>query len=126
MRYLGIDYGSKRVGLSLSDEEGRMAFPYGVLPNDDALIASIERIVSKEKVGMVVIGHSLDRKGGENPIQEKAKEFMLDLTLSSGVPIEFHPEQYTTKEAMQIQGKNDMTDASAATIILNSYLSARK
>jgi RNase H-fold protein (predicted Holliday junction resolvase) len=47
---------------------------------------------------------------------------MLDLTLNLGLPIELEPEQYTTQEAIRLQGRNEMTDASAASVILNSYL----
>jgi RNase H-fold protein (predicted Holliday junction resolvase) len=51
---------------------------------------------------------------------------MLDLTLSVGIPVELEPEQYTTQEAIRFQGRTDMTDAAAASIILNSYLSRTK
>ena len=41
MRRIGIDYGTKRVGVSLSDESGKMAFPHGVFSNDDTLLKNI-------------------------------------------------------------------------------------
>lgn len=126
MRLLGIDYGTKRVGLALTDESGVMAFPYGVLPNDDALAKEIEKVAVKEKVEQIVIGHSLNGRGEANAIHKDVEELMLDLTLASGIPIELEPEQYSTQEATQIQGRNDQTDASAATIILNSYLARQK
>ena len=45
MRYLGIDYGSKRIGLSISDEEGRMAFPHSVVENDSHALENISNII---------------------------------------------------------------------------------
>ncbi len=123
MRLLGIDYGTKRVGIALTDEGGRMAFPHSVLPNDAMLLKEIERIVTERKVEKIVIGHSLGRKGEANPVHEAVESLIQDLTLSIGVPIELEPEQYTTQEAVRIQGRNTLVDASAATIILNSYLS---
>lgn len=126
MRYLGIDYGSKRVGLALSDESGKMAFPYSVLVNNSELVQNIVSLIEEKKVEEIVIGHSLNREGDENVIHEAVKELMGDLTLRIGLPIHLEPEQYSTQEAKQIQGKNDLTDASAAAIILNSYLGRNK
>lgn len=122
MRLLGIDFGSKKVGLALSDERGVMAFPHSVVPNDEKLLSIIEALAQKEKVAKIVIGRSLNKEGNPNKIQEAIEACMLDLTLSLGIPIELEPEQYTTQEAMRIQGKNTMTDASAAALILNSYI----
>jgi putative holliday junction resolvase len=122
MRMLGIDYGTKRVGLALTDDKGMMAFPHSVVPNDSMLIKTIEALVKKEKVETIIIGHSLDREGNPNKVHAAVEELMLDLTLAVGVPIELQSEQYSTQEAKRIQGKTDKIDASAATIILNSYL----
>ncbi len=119
---MGIDYGSKRVGIALTDDKGMMAFPHKVLPNDDALLKNIEKIVATEKVGKIVIGHSLNREGEANAIHARVEELMLDLTLAVGLPIELEPEQYTTQEAKRFQGKTEHTDAAAASIILNSYI----
>lgn len=122
MRLLGIDFGSKKVGLALSDERGVMAFPHSVVPNDEKLIPTIEALALKEHVTKIVIGRSLNKEGNPNKIQEAIEACMLDLTLALGVPIELEPEQYTTQEALRIQGKSAMTDASAAALILNSYI----
>ncbi len=126
MRILGIDYGTKRVGLALTDDKGMMAFPHSVLVNDKDLLSTIEKLIHKEKVEKIVIGHSLDRKGGENAVHAEVEALMLDLILAVGVPIELEPEQYTTQEAIRLQGRNDKTDAAAATIILNTYLSRKR
>lgn len=123
MRLLGIDYGTKRVGIALTDEGGCMGFPHAVLPNDAMLLKEIERIVAERNVEKIVIGHSLGRKGEANPVHSAVEELIQDLTLNVGLPIELEPEQYTTQEAVRIQGRNTLVDASAAAIILNSYLS---
>lgn len=123
MRYLGIDFGTKKVGLAISDESGRMAFPLQVVPNDDALVATIERLLQERAVEAVVIGHSVDKKAGPNALQTHIEAFMTDLTLACGIPIHLEPEQYTTQAAIRIQGRNDQTDASAAALILDGFLS---
>lgn len=122
MRYMGIDYGTKRVGVALSDESGSMAFPHSVLPNDATLIPALTKLIEKESVEEVVIGHSVDAKGQENVLQQHIDEFTGTLTLAVGVPIHLEPEQYSTQEALRTQGRTEKTDASAAAIILNSYL----
>lgn len=123
MRHMGIDYGSKRVGIALTDESGTMAFPHTVLENTPDLMKGIEAIIAEEDVKTIVIGHSLDENNEANAIQAKIDALMLDLTLATGIPVHLEPEQYSTQEALRIQGRNAQTDASAATIILNSYLS---
>lgn len=123
---MGIDYGTKRVGIALSDDKAMMAFPHLVIQNDSKLMKEVEKIVQKEKVEMIVIGHSLGRDGAPNALHAKIEDFIQDLTLNVGLPIELEPEQYTTKEAVRFQGKGAMTDASAASIILNSYIMRSK
>lgn len=126
MRLLGIDYGSKKIGLALTDSKGMMAFPHSVIPNDEHVLSHIEALVQKEGVGEIVIGHSLNKEGNPNTVHDAVEGLMLDITLSLGIPVHLEPEQYTTQEAIRIQGRNEKTDASAATIILNSYLSRSK
>ena len=58
MRYLGVDYGSKKVGLALSDEQGTMGFPYAVVANTPRLVDELCARIAKENVGAVVIGES--------------------------------------------------------------------
>jgi putative Holliday junction resolvase len=119
---MGIDYGSKNVGIAFTDEGGQMAFPHGVLKNDANLQKEIKNLIAKKNVSEIVIGHSLGRDGEPNAIHTRVEELITDLTLSIGIPIHLQPEQYTTQEAVRLQGKNDQVDASAAAIILNSYL----
>ena len=119
---MGIDYGTKRVGVALSDDKAMMAFPHVVFSNDDSLMKSLEAVVQKEKVGKIVVGHSLGRDGGPNKVHVQIEEFIQDLTLHIGLPVDLEPEQYTTQEAIRFQGRTEMTDASAASIILNSYI----
>lgn len=126
MRLMGIDYGTKRVGIALSDESGKMAFPHLVLDNDAKLVDKLEEIIDERKVGEIVVGHSLGRDGQANPVHAAVEELIGDLTLRVGLPIHLEPEQYSTQEALREQGRTAQTDASAAAIILNSYLTKNK
>ncbi len=126
MRLLGIDFGKKRVGISLTDEQGMMAFPHGVYNNDFTLLNRITALINEKQVGEIVIGHSLDLEGKPNQIHKAVEELVTDLTLETGLPIHLEPEQYTTQAALRIQGRNDMTDAAAATLILENFITRKK
>lgn len=126
MRYIGIDYGTKRVGVALSDEMGTMAFPHTVLPNTPQLLSQLESLIKDKQVGEIVIGHSLDKNQQPNKVQAAIEDLVTDLTLATGLPIHLQPEQFSTQAALQIQGRTDMTDAAAAALILDSYLTKKK
>lgn len=123
---MGIDYGSKRVGIAISDESGSMAFPHLVLDNNEQLLKKIEDIVNDKGVKEIVIGHSLGRDGSPNLVHQDVEELIGDLTLHVGLPIHLEPEQYSTQEALRGQGRTAQTDASAAAIILNSFITKKK
>lgn len=122
MRKLGIDFGTKKVGLALTDEAGKMAFPHTVIPNDDALLDVIEALITEKQVTEIVIGHSMNLDGSPNAVQSDIEAFIADMTLRVPVPIHLEPEQLTTKQAAVITGKNGQTDAAAAAIILDTYM----
>ena len=122
MKYLGIDFGSKRVGIAVSDEDGKMAFPHSVIQNDKNLLAEIENIIGNEGVNIIVMGESKNFKGEPNKIMKDIKKFKKILEEKTKLHVSFEPEFMTSSQAEQIQGKNKMHDASAAAIILQSYL----
>lgn len=126
MRFLGIDYGTKRVGLALSDEDGQLAFPKSVLSNTKDLALDIKKICVEENISGVVIGESRDLDGTPNPLMKDIEIFMEQLKKEVSVPLYLEPEFFTSHQAQKIQGKNKMLDASAATIILQSYLDRKQ
>ena len=132
MRYLGIDYGSKKVGLALSDEMGTMGFPHTIVSNTPRLVDEICALIAKENIGAVVIGESRTLAGGDNPIAESARTFGAQITKRAGVPVFFESEVFTSAEARRAPAKEPKSramkkhpavDASAAALILTSYLS---
>lgn len=125
MKYLGIDYGKKRVGIAISDEQGRFAFPHSVIANNSELVQNVEEICRKNSVKEIVVGESKDYTGKDNPVMKDIREFVKNLETESGLAVHLEPEFLTTAEAERIQGRNDMTDASAAAIILSSYINKK-
>ena len=123
MRYLGIDYGKKRIGVALSDPEGKLAFPHSVLPSDNHALDSLAKIIESEGVKVVIVGESRDYQGRPNKIQKEIDEFVKKLEAREmDFEVYFEPEFMTSAEAALIQGKHKLLDAGAATIILQSYL----
>jgi len=134
MRYLGIDYGSKRVGLALSDEDGSMAFPYKIIKNNLELVDSIHNICGEEEVSAIVLGESHDLSGKPNKIMGSIEEFKRNLEGELDLPIYFEKEFMTTIEARGRTGKEVnnakkikkgeqvVADASAAALILQRFL----
>ncbi len=123
---MGIDYGTKKVGIAFTDESGLMAFPHGVVPNSAKLLDVIIGLINDKRVGEIVIGHSLNKNGQPNAVHVAVEALMLDITLATGLPVHLEPEQFTTQAAIRLQGKTADTDASAAALILDGYLTKKK
>jgi len=126
MKYLGIDYGSKRIGLAVSDENAEFAFPLAVLQNSESVSEEIARICREKGVGTIVVGDSENFQMQKNEIMKEVTPFVEILREKSGLSVVLHPEFLTSAEAERLQGKNDMLDASAAAIILKSFLESEK
>ncbi|HEX7724455.1 MAG TPA: Holliday junction resolvase RuvX [Candidatus Paceibacterota bacterium] len=121
MRYLGIDYGSKRVGVAISDESARFAFPERVISNDKNLIDAIETLAREHNITHIIIGESRKYDMTANPIQEDIIDFKEHLE-GRGFAVILELEFMTSQQAEREQGKHAKIDASAAALILQSYL----
>ncbi len=122
MKYLGIDYGSKRVGIAVSDGGGEMAFPKAVFPRDAGLVAKVLALAKEESTEGIVVGESRDYKGVENPIMKDILLFVAMLRAATSIPVLLEPEFMTSAAAEHIQGKTALHDSSAAALILQSFL----
>jgi putative Holliday junction resolvase len=121
MRLLGIDYGSKRVGIALSDEAGQFAIPFIVLKNSKKLADEIIEIARENKVEKIIMGESKNYKGEANSIYEASMTLKKELE-EKGSVVEMEPEFMTSAHVEKLQGKTTTMDASAAALILQSYL----
>ena len=133
MKYLGIDYGSKKIGIAVSDDEGNLAFPKCVIENNISALDLILKIITDEHVEAIVLGASLNYKGEENPIMEDIKKFKQLFESRSTCPVHFESETLTTVQAhaqphasdeprSRKKKKHVNVDDSAAALILQSYL----
>lgn len=122
MRYLGVDYGTKRVGIAVSDEGGTLAFPYAILDNNKTLLGKVEDICSRESIETIIVGESVDYKGNPNVVMKEIEQFIAELRTRVTVPIITEREFLTTQQARFFQQEKERVDDSAAAIILQSYL----
>ena len=122
MKYLGIDYGAKRVGLAISDDIHGFAFPLMVIENTEDLVNQVDAVCKENNISEIIVGESKNFNQELNQIMKDIKPFVEKLSVTTGLIIHMHPEFLTSMEAERLQGNNEMHDASAAALILKSYL----
>lgn len=122
---LGIDYGTKKVGVAVSDRSRIIATPVTVLANDDQLMKNLASLAEEYVVDTIVIGESQNYHGQDNPVMAPARKFAEALGQRLGVSVVFEPEVLTTAQALRTDENRGRLDASAAALILQSYLDRR-
>jgi len=132
MRVLGLDLGKKRIGLAISDEDARFAFPAGTLMSagPKADLSAICAWIEERGVEHVVVGLPRHMDGRRGPEAEAAEAFALALSRRAGIPVGTLDERWTSVEAERVlraQGKRGKklkarVDEVAASIILRTYL----
>lgn len=125
MKYLGIDYGTRRVGVAISDEEGKFAFPRHIF---DTRVAAqeIALLVKKEAIDQMIIGQSTATNGRKNEIAGRVSEFAQKLNERAGLPVHFEREDFSSVEAHRYQTNAKHLDDSAAAIILQRFLDKQR
>jgi len=131
MKLMGIDYGLRRVGVAVTDEQGlaiRGLTTIDRRKNPD-LIAAILSLIKQEKPEALVIGLPLDIDMAETVMSKEVRSFAEKLQVSSGLPVNFVDESYSSKKAAELMRfrKKKMrkdkaaVDRLAACLILQSY-----
>ncbi|UDY36179.1 Holliday junction resolvase RuvX [Dermatobacter hominis] len=136
MRALGLDLGSKRIGVALSDSDGTLALPYEVVQRTGDRERDHRRIaelVAETEAEVVVVGvpYSLDGSTGPMATRYRAEARRLRATL--GVPVETYDERLTTVTAERALRETDLSgrarrkvvDQVAAAVMLQSWLDHR-
>jgi len=139
MRVVGVDLGERRVGVAVSDSEGRLASPYEVVERSGDPIrdhAQIARIVGETGAATVVVGLPLSLDGTEGPAARAARREAESLARAVGVPVETHDERLTSVSAGRAlagsglrrgarrAARRGSIDKVAAAVMLQSWLDA--
>lgn len=135
MRIIGLDYGTKTVGVAMSDEGGIIASPVETIERKQAnklrqTYARIEQIIVENNVGLIVLGNPKNMNDTEGERVEDTMKFKEDLERRTGLQVELMDERLTTAEANRIleatgvahSARKEHIDKMAAAIILQSYL----
>ncbi|MFT5281009.1 MAG: putative Holliday junction resolvase [Flavobacteriaceae bacterium] len=136
MKYIGIDYGAKRIGIAVSDDDGIMAFPRKVIENDHQAILNINNFCKEEEVEHIVLGKSIDEQGNNNIIMGEIEIFKKKIEEQTHLPVSFVDESMSTLHALGSivhkptarfpKKKKEKNDAEAATLILQRFLELQK
>ena len=130
MRYLAIDYGTKRTGLAVCDAGETIASPYDVLQGQKDLVQRIGRIVASENIGAIVVGLPLNMDDSEGPQAKRVRAFARQLESQIQVPVHLQDERLSSFGAEQKLGEiglskgkqRERLDALAAAEILQAFL----
>lgn len=125
MKYLGIDYGAKRIGLAVSDDAGTIAFPRETIANMRGAVAAIKDLIDAESIGFVVVGDTRSYGDIANPVTARAERFADELKEELNVPVAFGREAGSSIEANRFDPSGAHSDSAAAAVILQRFLDMR-
>jgi putative holliday junction resolvase len=137
MRALGLDLGTKRIGVAVSDRSGTLASPLTVIERGRSRRADHTRIaelVRVEEAECVVVGLPISLSGDAGRAAQAARAEAEALATVVGVPVETHDERFTTVTAERSlaeagvtgRARRQVIDKAAAAVILQSWLDARR
>jgi len=129
-RILGLDIGHVRIGVAISDEEGRIASPLRVILREGRELEEIKRIVQEFGVDKIVVGYPVKLDGREGRASEEVKKFVHALADKVTCELQLWDERFTTVEAERVlleadvprKARKGLRDKIAAAIMLQSYL----
>ena len=135
MKYLGIDYGTRRIGVAVSDDTGSLAFPLTTVAAGPQALGEVAELARANGAQALVVGESRDNAGRPNEVMEDIEQFKKDIAELTNLPVEYEREFFTSTQAARqfapdgSRRKNpehQNLDASAAALILQGYLDRKK
>ena len=131
-RYLGIDYGEKRVGIAISDPTKIIAQPLMTIQynSEKELLQKIQKLIEEKEIELIVVGLPLTLKGIDSNKTRTVRKFTEKLKTISQLPVEFMDERFTSIQAQRVlrdMGKKPSKqkakiDQLAAQSILQTFL----
>lgn len=130
MRIIGLDWGSVRVGVAMSDEDARLAFPLQHTLEAQTAVDDIKKLVDEYQVTQIVLGLPISMQGQETESTVQTKKFADKLTAKVNIPIEMVDERLSSvasAQALHQQGVSakhhkPVKDNIAAALMLQQYL----
>ena len=135
MRILGLDPGSKRVGMALSDELGMIAQPLDYLPAEpfEEFVRRLLELIETRGVEMILVGMPRNMDGSYGPAADRSRALIEKLREWTDLPVRPWDERLTTAQANRVliagnvsrQKRKEKVDKMAAAILLQSFLDAQ-
>jgi putative Holliday junction resolvase len=135
MRILGVDFGSKRIGLAISDETGTIAQAIGYLDGGgvNAVSREVVRVATERGAGTIVVGVPVRLDGTSSLQTEQTLKFIAALEAATAIPVKHWDERLTTAQAERVllegnvrrKDRKQKIDKLAAQLMLQSYLDAQ-
>lgn len=135
MRSMGLDVGTKTIGVAVSDELGWTAQGLPTIRRTQLKqdLAALKEIIEEKGVNEVVVGLPLNMNGSEGPRAEESRKLGELIADQTGLPVHYWDERLTTVAAERVlieadvsrQKRRQVIDQLAATIILQGWLDAR-
>ena len=120
-KYLGVDWGEKRIGLALGDSETKVAMPFRTAGD----MAELVKVVKGEEIDVVVVGRPVSISNFQFPISKQFEKFVDELKSKTNIPVELIDERLSSKAADALPGGKKTKagrDEIAAMLILQIYL----
>lgn len=135
-RILAIDYGTKRIGLAVTDPLNIFAYPLITLLNDSNFFMQLKKIIDEYHIVKLILGYPLKESGDESTSSQSVLKFKTELENKIGLQIELIDERYSSSIAREriIQSVSSkkkrrdksLLDKNAAAVILEDYLNTTK
>jgi putative Holliday junction resolvase len=129
---LALDYGTRRIGIAVSDEAAQFAFPAGFLAcrGRERDLGALRELIAERSIRHVVVGLPLHMDGRRGETAVAAEKFANAIAEMTGLPVEMLDERWTTREAERAlresprgrKKRRGAVDSAAATLLLRSYL----
>ncbi len=134
---MGVDFGTRRIGVAASDEAGSFAFPLGAVDARDlaSALAELAALASERGIRQLVVGLPLHMDGRPGEMAEAARSFGRELAAATGLPVDWIDERWTTAEARRAlrdsgrrrrRSADGDLDASAAALLLRTWLDRQR
>jgi putative Holliday junction resolvase len=125
--YLGIDFGTKRVGLAVGKE---IPYDLATLPNQPDIFEKINQLCRQERIERIIIGMPVFESGDAGSLAPEVEKFAEKLKAMTSLPIYFEPENLTTQTALELLKEEGVSpeeienkvDQTAARLILEQYI----
>jgi putative Holliday junction resolvase len=135
MRFMGLDFGDKRIGIAVSDDQGQIAMPKDTLQRSGKVkyIERLAELADQENVGEILVGMPVSMDGSHGPQAQKVMQFVQRLRQRVEIPVVVWDERLTTVAAERILIEGNLSrsrrrrviDKVAAAYLLQSYLDFR-